>query len=96
MTDFKKLRGNRILLDHPEIEEPNIYLDDQTKKAIREEQASKFYKLKVYAVGDTITDINVGDEVLVDTGAMQNKQVVYIIGGKEKILVSPFDVILIW
>jgi hypothetical protein len=96
MADFKKLRGNRILLDHPELEEPNLYLDDQTKEAIRQEQASKFYKLKVYAVGDLVTDIDVGDEVLVDVGAMHAKPVKYIIGGKEKILVSPFDVILIW
>ena len=33
MADFKKLRGNRILLDHPELEEPNLYLDDATKEA---------------------------------------------------------------
>ena len=96
MADFKKLRGNRILLDHPELEEPNLYLDEETKKALKEEQSSKLYRLTVYAVGDTVTDINVGDEVLVDVGAMHGKAVKYIIGGKEKILVSPFDVILVW
>jgi len=96
MADFKKLRGNRILLNHPEIEEPNLYLDDDTKEAIKQAQVSKFYKLTVYAVGDTITDINVGDEVLVDVGAIFGKSVKYIIDGKEKILVSPFDVILVW
>lgn len=96
MTDFKKLRGNRILLDHPNLEEPSLYLDDETKEALKQEQLPKFYKLTVYAVGDLVTDINVGDEVLVDVGAIQGKAVKYIIGGKEKILVSPFDVILIW
>jgi hypothetical protein len=96
MADFKKLRGNRILLDHPNLEEPNLYLDDETKEALKQEQVSKFYKLTVYAIGDTITDINIGDEVLVDMGALQGKSVKYIIGGKEKILVSPFDVILVW
>jgi hypothetical protein len=96
MADFKKLRGNRILLDHPELEEPNLYLDEATKEALKQEQTSKFYRLTVYAVGDTITDINVGDEVLVDVGAIFGKSLKYIIGGKEKILVSPFDVILIW
>jgi len=96
MADFKKLRGNRILLDHPNLEEPNLYLDDATKEALQQEQASKFYRLTVYAVGDTITDINIGDEVLVDVGAINNKAVKYIIDGAMKILVSPFDVILIW
>ena len=96
MADFKKLRGNRILLDYPDLEKSNLILDEATEEALKQEQVSKFYRLTVYAVGDTITDINVGDEVLVDVGAIQGKAVMYIIGGKEKILVSPFDVILVW
>ena len=96
MADFKKLRGNRILLDYPDLEKSNLILDEATEEALKQEKVSKFYRLTVYAVGDTITDINVGDEVLVDVGAIQGKAVMYIIGGKEKILVSPFDVILIW
>lgn len=96
MAEFKKLRGNRILLDHPNLDEPSLYLDDETKEALKQEQVSKFYRLTVHAVGDLVTDINVGDEVLVDMGALQGKSVKYVIDGKEKILVSPFDVILIW
>jgi hypothetical protein len=55
----------------------------------------KLNKLIVYAVGDLITDIKVGDEILVDPAALQKSPVIPI-GGENKLLVSPFDVILIW
>jgi len=49
----------------------------------------------VYAVGDLITDIKVGDEILVDPAALQKSPVIPI-AGENKLLVSPFDVILVW
>jgi len=96
MADFKQLRGNRILLELPEREENKLILDDETKEALDAEYLLKLNKLTVYAVGDLVTDINVGDEVLVDLSTLRGKSVKYVIGGKERLLVSPFDVILIW
>jgi hypothetical protein len=95
MADFKQLRGNRLLLDLPKKDEGKLIVDDNTKEALEREMMQKLNKLTVYAVGDLITDIKVGDEILVDPASLQKSPVVPI-NGENKLLVSPFDVILIW
>jgi hypothetical protein len=95
MKDFKQLRGNRLLLDLPKKEEGKLIVDENTKEALEKEMMQKLNKLTVYAVGDLITDIKVGDEILVDPAALQKSPVIPI-GEENKLLVSPFDVILIW
>jgi len=95
MTDFKKLRGNRLLLDLPKKDEGKLIVDDNTKEALEREMMQKLNKLTVHAVGDLVTDINPGDQILVDP-AVLGKAPVIPIGEENKLLVSPFDVILIW
>jgi hypothetical protein len=96
MADFKLLRGNRILLDLPKEGEGKLIVDENTKEALEKEMMQKLDKLTVYAVGDLVTDIKVGDKVLVEPAAIRGKAVVFSIGGEKKILVSPFDIVLIW
>lgn len=96
MEHYKSLRGNRILLDFPDLEESNLILDDATKEALKQDQVLKFDRLKVYAVGDTVTDIKPGDEVFMDPISLKHKGIQVIVGEKLKIVTSPFDVILIW
>lgn len=96
MADFKQLRGNRLLLDLPNEGESKLIVDENTKEALEKEILQKLDKLNVYAVGDLVTDIKVGDKVLVEPSAIRGKAVVFTIGGERKILVSPFDVVLIW
>jgi hypothetical protein len=95
MADFKKLMGNRLLLDLPKKEEGKLIVDENTKEALEKEMMQKLNKLTVYAVGDLITTIKVGDEILVDPAAL-GKSPVIPIGEENKLLVSPFDVILVW
>jgi hypothetical protein len=95
MADFKQLRGNRLLLDLPKKDEGKLIVDDNTKEALEREMMQKLNKLTVYAVGDLITDIKVGDEILVDPAALHKAPVIPI-AGENKLLVSPFDVILVW
>jgi hypothetical protein len=95
MADFKLLRGNRLLLDLPKKEEGKLIVDENTKEALEKEMMQKLNKLTVYSVGDLVTDIKAGDEILVDPAALQKSPGVPI-GGENKLLVSPFDVILIW
>lgn len=95
MADFKKLRGNRLLLDLPKKDEGKLIVDDNTKEALEREMMQKLNKLTVHAVGDLITDIKVGDEILVDPASL-GKAPVILINGENKLLVSPFDVILVW
>ena len=95
MTDFKQLRGNRLLLDLPKKEEGKLIVDENTKEALEKEMMQKLNKLTVHAVGDLVTDIIPGDEILVDP-AVLGKAPVIPINGENKLLVSPFDVILVW
>ena len=95
MADFKLLRGNRLLLDLPKKEEGKLIVDENTKEALEKEMMQKLNKLTVYSVGDLVTDIKAGDEILVDPAALSKSPVIPI-GDENKLLVSPFDVILIW
>lgn len=95
MADFKQLRGNRLLLNLPKKEEGKLIVDENTKEALEKEMMQKLNKLTVYAVGDLVQDIKVGDEILVDPASLTKSPVIPI-GDENKLLVSPFDVILVW
>ena len=95
MTDFKKLRGNRLLLELPKKDEGKLIVDENTKEALEREMMQKLNKLTVHAVGDLVSDIFEGDEILVDPASL-GKAPVIPINGENKLLVSPFDVILVW
>ena len=94
-----KLLGNRIYLEMPkEDESSKLIVDENTKEALQRELLNKMSKLKVVSVGTTITEIKVGDWVLVDPAALNKATLVPISedGEERAILVSPFDVIQIW
>jgi hypothetical protein len=84
-----------LLLDLPKKEEGKLIVDENTKEALEKEMMQKLNKLTVYSVGDLVTDIKAGDVILVDPSALQKAPVIPI-GGDNKLLVSPFDVILVW
>ena len=94
-----KLLGNRIYLEMPkEDEESKLIVDENTKEALQRELLNKMSKLKVVQVGTIVTEIKVGDWVLVDPAALNKATLVPISddGEERVILVSPFDVIQIW
>lgn len=93
-----KLLGNRIYLEMPkEDEESKLIVDENTKEALQRELLNKMSKLKVLQVGTIVTEIKVGDWVLVDPAALNKATLVPINDQDDRaILVSPFDVIQIW
>jgi len=94
-----KLLGNRIYLEMPkEDEESKLIVDENTKEALQRELLNKMSKLKVIQVGTIVTEIKIGDWVLVDPAALNRATLVPISddGEERVILVSPFDVIQIW
>jgi UDP-N-acetylmuramoylalanine-D-glutamate ligase len=92
-----KLLGNRIYLEMPKQEEENkIVVDENTKEALQREMLKTFSKLKVHTVGDTISTIKAGDVVLVDPGVLAKAPLVDLSENEQVLLVSPFDVIMIW
>ena len=92
------LLGNRIYLEMPpQDEESKIVVDENTKESLQRELLNKMSKLKVLQVGTLITEIKVGDWVLVDPAALNKATLVPINDNDDRaILVSPFDVIMVW
>ena len=93
-----KLLGNRIYLEMPkEDEESKLIVDENTKEALQRELLNKMSRLKVLQVGTVVTEIKVGDWVLVDPAALNKATLVPINEDDDRaILVSPFDIIQIW
>lgn len=92
-----KLLGNRVYLNMPKKEESKLIVDENTKEALKKELLNKMSKLTVYAVGDLVTSLEVGDEVLVDPEALARKATIIPLSeDKEVLLVSPFDIVHIW
>lgn len=93
---FKSLLGNRIFLIMPKQEDQKIIVDENTKEALQKEFNKRMQKATVYAVGETVSNIAVGDVVLVDDKALAQASVIPLDDETKVILVSPFDVIMIW
>lgn len=96
MKEFKSLKGNRIFVEIPKKEETKLIVDENTKEALQKELLKKMSKLKVYAVGDIVTDVAKGDTILVDPGRLKDAPLISLGENKDVLLISVFDVILIW
>lgn len=94
--EFKKLLGNRIYVELPKKEESKLVVDENTKEALQREMLKKMSKLTVYAVGDMVTSVAVGDVILVDPTSLSKSHVIPLSDEKDVLLISPFDVIHVW
>ena len=55
---FKKLKGNRVYLLYPKEETlGGVILTADIKKALEEERIQQMFRLKVYAIGENVTDV---------------------------------------
>ncbi len=91
-----KLLGNRIFLEMPKKEESKLIVDENTKEALNKEMMKKLGKLVVHSVGDIVTSLKPGDTVLVDPEQLKKCPIIDISEDIQLLLVSPFDVILVW
>ena len=94
--EFKQLRGNRVYLSLPKKEESKLIVDENTKEALNKELLNKLSRLTVYAVGDLITDIKEGDEVLVDPSKIASGLMIPLSNERTVLLISVFDIIHVW
>ena len=92
------LLGNRIYLEMPikENEENKIVVDENTKEALQREMIKKFSKLTVHTVGDIVSNIKAGDVVLADPAVLAKAPLINLSDDEQVLLVSIFDVIMIW
>jgi len=91
-----KLLGNRIYLEIPKKEESKLIVDENTKEALEKEMYKKMSRLTVHSVGTANMDVKPGDVVLVDPAALQKAPLIPLSEDEQVLLVSPFDVIMIW
>ena len=91
-----KLLGNRVLLVIPKKEETKLIIDHNTKEDLQKELFKKMSKLKVHSVGDTVNNFTAGDIVLVEPSALQKGVLIDISEEEQVVLVSVFDVVLVW
>ncbi len=93
------LRGNKILLDKPEKKEEESKLDlilsKDDEKDIEKDMMKEWTHLNVFAVGEEVNDVKVGDKVYVRTGALHNAEIIDI-DGSIKMMVLVHDIIMIW
>jgi hypothetical protein len=91
-----KLLGNRIYLEIPKKEESKLIVDENTKEALEKEMIKKMGKLKVHSVGTANIEVAIGDYVLVDPAALSKAPLIPLSEEETVLLVSPFDVIMVW
>ena len=89
------VRGTRVILTPPVIKESSIEVDDKLKKEILEEQMKKWTRLEVFAVGEEVTGIEVGNEVFVNPMFIRNAENIEI-NGEGKIIVRAADISVVW
>ena len=96
-TPFKSLRGRTILLDIPKRKESSIQLSAKDEDIIMQEAVKMWSKLTVFAIGDKVEEVAVGDQVYVRTSALNLEVVERIdIDGETKLVLNEGDVVIIW
>ena len=93
---FKKLFGNRVFLEIPEVPKSKIIISEASQKEWIEEQKMTLNKFTVYAVGDVVTTIKEGDVVAVDFNALERSKVLRLTKDVQVIPVAIFDISLLW
>ena len=94
---FKKLRGRTILLSIPKRKESSIKLSAKDEETIMAEAVKMWSKLTVFAIGDKVEEVAVGDQVYIRTSSLNMEVVERIdIDGEVKLVLNEGDVVIIW
>jgi hypothetical protein len=72
-------------------------LSAKDEEAIMADAAKLWSRLTVFAIGDKVEEVEVGDQVYVRTGALNMEHVERIdIDGSVKLVLNEGDVVIIW
>ena len=97
MSKFKLLRGRTILVDMPVRKESGIKLSEKDEEAIMADAMKMWNKLTIYAVGNKVEDVRVGDQVYIRTSALNLEVVERLdIDGEIKFVLNEGDVVIVW
>jgi uncharacterized paraquat-inducible protein A len=90
-----KLKGKRVLLSRPVIGKSAIEISPEVQESLDRENMKKWTNLEVFAVGELVENIKVGDRVYVPKGALERCDVVDV-NNEVKLMISDFDVAIVW
>lgn len=93
---FKKLFGYRVYLLVPKVESKNVILSAGSKRDIEKANIKDFMKLKVYAVGESVTTVNEGDLVLVEDHALNNAPLLDLTPELTVMVIDVHSIIQVW
>ena len=89
------LKGKRVLLSRPVLEKSAIELTPEIQAKLDQENMKKWTHLEVFAIGDTVTDIKVGDVVYLPKNAIEQCDILDV-DGEVKLMTSDFQIAIIW
>ena len=84
-------------MDVPQRKESTLQLSAKDEDAIMADAMKLWSKLTVFAIGEKVEEVEVGDQVYVRTSALNMEQVERIdIDGAVKLVLNEGDVVIIW
>lgn len=92
--EFKALKGRRVLLEKPMRPASPIELSPEVQANLDQEFMRQWVKLKVFAIGDDVTEVSVGDEVYVGQ-SLQHAEVLDI-DGAHFLMVAEHEIAIVW
>lgn len=92
---FKQLKGVRVLLSLPPRDTKGIELSPELKEELDREYAAQLDKLEVFAIGDAVEDLKIGDKVYVPTEELKRGTFVTI-SDEVKLMVAYHSIALVW
>jgi hypothetical protein len=90
-----KLKGKRVLLNRPVIEKSPIEMTPEVREGIDRDNMKKWTHLEVFQIGESVEGIQVGDMVYLPKGALERSDVIDV-EGELKLMVSDFDIAIVW
>lgn len=89
------VKGHRVLLNRPKREERLIQLTPEMEEELNMKELANLKRLEVYALGEEVTNVKLGDFVYVNIMYLQSAELVEV-EGEEKIMVSDRDIAIVW
>lgn len=94
-TNTMQLKGRRVLLNKPEVKESQFELSEADKLALEMDMRKTWTKLEVYAIGDEVESVKVGDKVYMGITGLQASEAVELEDGM-KLMVAERDIAIVW
>lgn len=89
------VKGHRVLLNRPKREERLIQLAPEMEEEMNIKELIGLKHLEVYAIGEEVTSVKVGDVVYVNLMYLQSAELLDI-DDTQKIMVRDSDIAIVW